>query len=606
MPFDAVTLAAVAAELNEKAVGGRIQGVFLPAPLAVGLEIYAQGETRYLFVSAHPQHARVHLSESKLTRGTEDVTPLLLLLRKYVRDGRLLTVQQPPLERVLSLIISKADVFDKGMPEGDSTPPLITTVTLIIEIMGRYSNIILVDDSGLVLEAIKHVSADINRYRVTLPRHPYAPPPPQSKADPRTAGAADMARTLAQADDQPAWQTLMRSYLAVSPLLAREAVFRAAGDAGAAASQVAPDAIAAALSSLLAPPGGRWSPTLAREKDDILEFAPYVLTQFGARTFPAESISVAIHAYYAQETVATEYAGLKQDVQKALNTQRGRVQRRKESLEKQQQAGKQAESLRTKGEMLLACATQITPRQREAVIEMAPGEAALRIALNELLSPVENAQEYFRRYAQARDAARSVPPLLAQAALDLAYLDQLQLDLELAGAHGEVREVQQALADAATQRAEARERTQDREGKEGRERKGNKRGKENKEGKPKPPARQAFLTLTSDDGMEIVVGRNARQNDYVTFELASALDMWLHARGVAGSHVIIRCGARPVSQKTLTQAAALAAAYSAGRGAASVVVAYTQRRNVHRARGGGPGLVTCLNEKTLHVAPAPR
>jgi len=114
MPFDALTMAAVADELKEKAVGGRIQGVFLPAPLAIGLEIYAHHATHYLFASAHPQHARVHLTQGRLSRGSEDITPLLLLLRKYVRDGRLAAVEQPPLERVLSLIITKAGAFGKG------------------------------------------------------------------------------------------------------------------------------------------------------------------------------------------------------------------------------------------------------------------------------------------------------------------------------------------------------------------------------------------------------------------------------------------------------------------------------------------------------------
>lgn len=612
MPFDALTMAAVADELREKALGGRIQGVFLPAPLSIGLEIYAHHDTHYIFASAHPQHARVHLTQSKLSRGTEDVTPLLLLLRKYVRDGRLVAVEQPALERTLSLIITKADVFDKGqsdhragnslestvtpgspgLPEqdglrGDSGEEL-TRVTLVFEVMGRYSNIILVDDAGVVIEAVKHVSAEINRYRVTLPRHPYVLPPPQSKADPRALSPLALAPVLAAAGDQPAWQTLVRAYLGVSPLLAREAVFRATASTNATAANVSAQALAASLSALLsAQYTQQWSPSLARADSAILDFAPYPLTQFGAQSYPVESMCAAIHAYYEQETVASDYAGLKTEMQKALDVQRGRVVRRKESLETQQEVGTKAEDLRIKGEMLLASATQITRGQKEAFVDMLPGEPPLHIALNPLLTPVENAQDYFKRYAQARDAARSVPALLQDVALDLAYLDQLQLDLDLARIGAEVREVQRALAYMGKEAVEPT--VQERNSKQ----------RPRKEKAKLPP-----LTYRSDDGMEIVVGRNARQNDYVTFELASSLDLWLHARGVAGSHVIVRSGPRTVLPSTLEKAAALAAAHSAARASNSVAVDYVQRRNVHRARGGNPGLVTCLNEKTISVRPA--
>jgi len=594
MPFDALTIAALADELRQKVVGGRIQGCFLPAPLAIGLEVYAHGETHFLFASAHPQHARVHLAAGKLARGTDDVTPLLLLLRKYVRDGRLVGIEQPPLERTLSLIITKADVFDKARPaepeQSAGGPPELTTTTLIIEIMGRYSNIILVDEHGTVLEAVKHVSSEINRYRVTLPRHPYVLPPPQDKADPRGMGAATLARTLAAAPDQPAWQTLMRAFRGVSPLVGREAVFRAAGSADAAGRAVSPDALAGSLATLVtAPSMHAWAPCLVRQDDSIIEFAPYQLTQFGAAAEPIDSISAAVHAYYAQETVASDYAGLKQDVQKALDARRARLQRRKESLEQQQQAGAKAETMRRNGEMLLAYAAQVRPGESIAILETTPGEPPLRIAIEPRLTAVQNAQAYFERYARARDGARAIPPLLAAVALELAYLDQLQLDLDLARTAADARDVRQALADLDAAHAEPAPTG----------------GKPKKlKGDTAPAARRTSpLAYTSQDGMEIIVGRNARHNDYVTFELARPSDLWLHARGVAGSHVIVRSGTRPVSAATLSQAATLAAANSAARASASVPVDYTQRRNVRRARGGGPGMVTYVNEKTIHVRP---
>lgn len=601
MPFDALTMTAVADELRQKSVGGRIQGVFLPAPLAIGLEIYAHHATQYLFISAHPQHARLHLMQDRLSRGMEEVTPLLLLLRKYVRDGRLAAVEQPALERTLSLIITKADVFGKGRHESEDdgeTPTAtseassaaheleLTTVSLVVEVMGRYSNIILVDENGVVLEAVKHVTSAINRYRQTLPHHPYIAPPPQSKADPRGLSAAAFERAFAAAGEQPAWQTLVRSYLGVSPLLAREAVFRAAGSADAPPAGLQPDALATALGDLLAGHSThQWSPTLASEGDALIDFAPYELRQFGAAMTHVESISAAVQQYFAQETVASDYAGLKQHAQKLLDTMRDRLTRRRESLQEQEAIGAQAEALRVKGEMLLSFANQIAPRRQAVELSYAPGEPATHIELDPQMSVVENAQNYFKRYAQARDAARAIPALLEEARLDLAYLEQLQHDLAMAATSADVRETQRALEEMAQpKKPEIQE----------------------KGGKQRPQkggARQAPLTVISDDGIEIIVGRNARQNDSVTFQMAAPGDVWLHARGVPGSHVIVRSAGRAAPQRTLEQAAALAAAHSAAHESTSVAVDYTERRFVRRSRGG-PGMVTYTNEKTVHARPA--
>ena len=461
----------------------------------------------------------------------------------------------------------------------------ITTVTLIIEVMGRYSNIVLVDGNGVVMEAVKHISAEINRYRVTLPRHPYVLPPSQDKADPRAVSAMSLAHLLTRGGDRPTWQMLVQAYRGISPLLAREMVFRVTGTTDAPCAQTAAEPLADTMAALLAlPHTHQWSPSFARENDAILDFAPYHLMQFGERTVPAPTISSAIQAYYEQETVASDYAGLKREVQKALNAQRDRVMRRKQSLQQQQAIGEEAESLRTKGELLLAYATQINPRQKEVHLAVSPDQPPLRITLDPQLSVIENAQAYFKRYAQARDAARLIPLLLAQAEADLAYLDQLELDLALAKTADEMREVRRALAELGVEGTEVTA----------------KQRRPGKAGKLSPP-----LTFTSADGMEIVVGRNAHQNDHVTFELAAPSDLWLHARGVAGSHVIVRSSGRPVSRQTIEQAAALAAAYSAARNSTSIAVDYTERRNVRRMKGGGPGLVTYSGEKTIHVRPAP-
>ncbi len=577
MSFDALTMAAVADELRETIVGGRVQGVFLPAPLAIGLEVYAHRTVRYLFASAHPQHARVHLTPGKLTRGTEQVTPLLLLMRKYVRDGRLVAIEQPCLERTLTLIITKAAPVDKG----DSQP--FSTTRLIIEVMGRYSNIVLVDDDGMVMEAVKHITPDVNRYRVVLPRHAYVPPPPQSKEDPGGCSPAAIGKVLYASAQERGWQVLVRSYMGVSPLLAREAVFRAAGSAEAIAADIPHEPLAAALGELLSGlHSHRWLPCFAATENEVLAFAPYVLTQFGKRARATDSISSAIHTYYAAETVASDYQGLKRELQKKLEELRARIQRRKESLDAQQAAAAQANDLRTKGQLILAHASLVTPGQSELLVEAQPTQEPIRIILDPRLSAVENAQSYFRRYQQARDALRSLPPLLEEASLQLAYLDQLALDLEVASTAPELAEVRQEVEEAA----------------------GRHRQTESQRTRPSPPrGRLPPLRYTSSDGFQIVVGRNARQNDYVTFDLASPADVWLHARDVPGSHVIIRAAGRGLTPQALQEAAQLAAYHSAARQASTVLVDYTLRRFVRRARSGAAGQVTYVKEQTVSVRP---
>jgi predicted ribosome quality control (RQC) complex YloA/Tae2 family protein len=189
---------------------------------------------------------------------------------------------------------------------------------------------------------------------------------------------------------------------------------------------------------------------------------------------------------------------------------------------------------------------------------------------------VENAQRYFKDYRKAKDGAEEIPALLAQVEWELRYLDQLEADLEMASTQPEVQEVRRALGEAGYLKGEKRRR--------------------------RPPRSQP-LTFRSPDGLTILVGKNSRQNEEVTFRRASAGDLWLHARGVPGAHVIIKSGGQEVPEATLHQAAGLAAYYSQDRGATQVAVDYTQRRHVRRVRGARPGLVTYDHEQTLHVTP---
>jgi predicted ribosome quality control (RQC) complex YloA/Tae2 family protein len=563
MHFDALTMAAVADDLQEKILGGRVQKVLLPAPLSLGLEIYAHRERHYLLASAQAQAARVHLAGTKLRRGVETATPLLLLLRKYAQGAHVDRLDQPPFERVLHVGL---DHHEHGC------------TTLVIEVMGRYSNIVLVDAGGIVMECVKRVGPEMSRYRTVLPGQPYRPPPPQEKLAPSDLTELRLRHIVeALPPDVPLWQGLVRGLRGISPLLAQEMAFRATGRADAPAGEVEKmSPLLAALDDLLSPlESGHWQPSVVREEGEIAVFAPYPLTHRQGHE-PLASISQAVEGYHAAGVGEERYGFLRQSLRQAIGRGRERQQKKRRALERSLVAREEVETLRQKGELILAYATQIAPGQTEVVVELEPGQPSLTIELDPRSSPVENAQQYFKDYRKARAAADEVPALLDQVELELRYLDQLEADLELASTQPEIQEVRRALGEAGYMKGEKRQR--------------------------KPPRSQP-LTLRSLDGLTILVGKNSRQNEEVTFRRASAGDLWLHARGVPGAHVIIRSGGQEVPEATLHQAAELAAYYSQAREATRVAVDYTQRRHVRRIKGARPGLVTYDHEQSIHVIP---
>ena len=281
MVFDALCMACVADELRRQILGGRIQRVLIPDKLSVGIEIYSQHQRHYLLASAHAELGRVLLSSEKLRRGEGKPTGLLLLLRKYVRGAHLSAIEQPPFERILRL------EFDH--PEWGGSE-------LFLEVMGRYSNIILVDASGRVLDSAKRVSEQMSRNRPILPGRPYTPPPPQAKLPPSDLTEHRLREILsAHEPDVQVWRALVAGLRGISPLLAREISFRALGQPRATVAQVERltpllDTIAALMAPLAE---GYWQPTIIKEGDHPAAYAPYPLTHRGEPQ-PAESMSQAI------------------------------------------------------------------------------------------------------------------------------------------------------------------------------------------------------------------------------------------------------------------------------------------------------------------------
>ncbi|MDE0140695.1 MAG: NFACT RNA binding domain-containing protein [Caldilineaceae bacterium] len=613
MHFDALTLAAVADELKETVTGGRVQQIVLPDSRSVALEVYAHRERRYLLLSAHPQASRVHLLEHKPRRGVSKETPLLLLLRKYVRSARLESVELPvPFERVLFLRFHH--------PKHDAT-------TLAVEPIGQLGNLILMNADGRILDALVRVPAGENAQRVLLPRRVYQLPPPQDRLPPY--GGSE--ERLGQAGQSPVdgassaqtpvlWRSLINRFAGVSPTLAREATWRATGDAGAALTEQAFTDGNRALGELWsAAATGEWTPGIAvDEEEGVAAFAPYEL-HFCGEFVKMDSMSAAAAAFYAEQerdssSSRDEYAGVRGGVAALVRQAQARVESQLRALDADEPAPGEPERVRAQAEWLLALSSQISyansPGARDgfslqdgmAAVEPAPngqmqlvifsadadfgqpgdkkpGEEGgdLVVPLDPKRTPVEQAERMFDRAAKMERAAHIIPRRRASLEADRAYLQQLESDLSLALDQPEIVAVREALREAGylRQRRDRREKT--------------------------PGDRSRPLRYLSPEGFPILVGRNARQNELVTFNAAGRDDLWLHVRDGPGAHVVIRCGGQPVPELTLNVAARLAAWHSGQRGNGGVGVVVTPRRFVTRMAGGRPGQVHYRGEETISV-----
>jgi predicted ribosome quality control (RQC) complex YloA/Tae2 family protein len=306
-------------------------------------------------------------------------------------------------------------------------------------------------------------------------------------------------------------------------------------------------------------------------------FAPYPLTyRSDAQLEFVETISLAAERFYGERTLTANdpYAAARRHVAASIDRAAKALRRRQDAMQRELRTPEEIDRLRASGEWILALATQITPRQ--SVLHLPPEVTFAEIVLDPALPPAANAAAYFKRYRKAKRALEMNRDRVAAVAAELAYIDQLAADLALAADRGEIDAVRLALAEAGYGR--------------------------------QPPQTGATKTkgprrIDSREGYAILVGRNSRQNEQITFETAGPDDLWLHARGLPGAHVLIRCAGRPVGEDTLQLAAGLAAYYSKGRAEAAVDVQVVERRRLRRAPGGRPGMVLVDGERVVRAKP---
>lgn len=584
---------------------GRIQRLGMVDALTIGLEVYSRRKRWHLLASADSENPRIHLVSGMPSTDPNLITPFSQLARKYVRGAFITDISQPPLERIIKLSIAKrtgpadenlSDETTDEEPDNDETDiwgdENVTRLDLYIEIMGRHSNIMMVDEDGLVRESVKRVTPSMSRVRPILPKRVYELPPPPDKPDPRQATSATMEQVIANAKaGDTLTNVLVRGFRSVSPQIGREVSFRVTESAQTKMREVgaesAPD-LSRTLRALYQPMlTAAWNPK-AYERDDLpIGYGALPMQHLAAEAeeIDVESISRAIEV--AQVATGTETpkdhaqrrAQLVENIDRALQS----VNTRLHSLQQQHERSKDTERLRRWGDTIYAYLWQIQPGDTELVAESEVGEET--IPLDPDLDPKEVAAKYFDEYRKSQKAGEQLPARIEEAESEIAYLNQLRW---LAGEA-------EGFAAIESIRYEFEEHAPGRLGVDPRANKGHQASKKQANRKVSP--------LTDDDGNLYYIGKSGRENEQVTFEIAHADDWWLHARGVPGSHVILRTrvpGDEPDTE-VVERAASLAAWYSQSRDSGSVDVDVTQRRHVRKIKGAGPGMVTYRNEYTILV-----
>ncbi|MEZ4532493.1 MAG: NFACT RNA binding domain-containing protein [Thermomicrobiales bacterium] len=588
--YDILTTAAVIDELSGSLPGGRIQRVGLRNAQSIALEVYRDRRRQHVVATIGDPEPAFYRSVDPFAVDPGLVTPFSLLLRKYVRGATLLDIDQPPLERIVRLKMAKrfwAHHRGDDEPDGDGAvddaeenlPSEVIETTLVIELMGRRSNVILVDANGRVMDSLKRVTPRMSRVRPIWPSASYVLPPAWHGLDPRAATPGAIRLLLdAVPRDASLQKTLVDGVQGFSPAMASEAVWRAAGAQDAQVGQCNPTPLADAIQAIVAPlRTNSWQPCLYHDGDgSLIGYAaiPFLsLQQEGTETH-VDSISAVVDAWQKTElSIGGRHDGRRNRLLARIAERRSAVNGRVRSVEKQQASVAEADRYRRWGEAIYANLWELVPGQSELEVD---GE---RIPLDPLRQAKDAAADYFERYRRMQRGSGEVEEQLEDARTELAYLDQIETMALLASSFEEIEGVVaewQAYAGVESGKPERR-RKQD-------------------------PDR---VRPTQDhEGNLIYVGRSGPQNDRVTFDIAGPDDWWLHARGVPGSHVVVRGNGREPSNEALERAAAVAAYYSKSRTSGKVEVDIARRRDVRKIKGAGPGMVTYRNERTVLVSPA--
>ena len=567
MPMDGLTVGFAARELNRMLQGGRVDKITQPEHDTVVMVIRADGENRRLLLCASPNNARCHLTNESYSNPLEPPA-LCMLMRKQLSGARVTSVRQVEGDRVIHVDLDAVNEM------GDHVLRRI-----VLEIMGRHSNLMLLDENNRILEAARHVSPDMSRVRQVQPGMTYLPPPAQGRLDPETLTADDLSARL-QGNEQGNFARAVADQITgLSRPAAEELAFRILPP-GEEWPQNLPVACAR-LADLLRRLPDMADPRLLTDETgaalDVFAF-PYLSRDLQHQK-PFPTLSEALDACFSSRDARDR---LNQRSASMLRMLKGQIERCEKKLAMQEEELASAERMdeyRRMGEALNANLYQLKKGMTEAVLPdwSDPDGGTITVPLDQRLTPGQNAQKYFKKYQKARSARETAAIQRDKTLEELDYLEGMLLDLDKCAGESDLEDIRQELVRTGYMKRVTNRRQQ-------------------RQLPKSEPAR-----FVSSDGIDILVGKNAAQNDRLTLS-AKPDEMWLHAKDMPGSHVIIRAEG-DIPQETMKQAALLAAWFSKGQHSSMVPVDYTRRRYVKKPSGAAPGKVIYTHHKTAYITP---
>jgi len=576
MAFSGIVLASVMQELKSKIIEGRIEKIYQPEKFEINFLVHRNNIYR-LLISAHPVYSRIHLTEGEKENPLSPPT-FCMLLRKHLSGGRILKIEQEGLDRILRLTVRTRDEFD-----------LIEEKILLVEIMGKHSNIILLDEDEVILGSIKTVTEAVSRHRTVIPGKPYNPPPYGEKinlTDSKIISPDELRKTLISKPEQKISKALISIFNGLDPLLAEEIAFRAALDPQSTTEKIITEEInrlATVLQTISETiKSGNWHPEILTDKNkNFKDFTCLELKSYpDTLRIGYNKINEMLDDFFCTKIHQQKYKQLRQSLLQLVNDELKKVKQKRKGLAKKLKKAEKCEELQLWGELLTSQLYLAKKGQDKVnlINYYHPEQKQITVSLDPRLSPGENAQKFFKRYRKLKKSLPLAKKELKKSLQELNYLEGLKYNLE-SGSWEDIRDIKEELL------------------REGYLKKSHKKQKKH-EMKTKEVASKPLKFLSSD-GYEIFVGKNNQQNDYLTLKAASKEDLWLHVKDIPGSHVVVKGENIPV--ETLKEAALLAAYYSKGSNSSNVPVDYTKIKHVKKPRQAKPGMVTYDQHKTLYV-----
>ena len=569
MPLDGITLNSVVQELSNTVVGGRVDKTTQPERDEIIIAIRSRGQNHKLLFTASANSPRVHLTQMSKASPPQAFM-FCMLLRKHLTGGRIVKIIQPDFDRIVEMHVESLNEM------GD-----LSVKRLIIEIMGKHSNIMLVSAEGTIMGAIRHVTRELSSVREILPGRGYERPPSQGKRPPVPIDE-NYFYSIFLAQGKRVQQVIYQSYNGISPIMGSEICLRAG---------VPPDTFCETVTEekqkrILSAFTGLYEDVCAgRFEYHIYEgpkrdFSATFLSLYPEKSEPFDSPSKMIELYYTRQDVHYRLAQKTQDLRKLVQNHLERCRRKEQAHQLDMQATEGREKLKKYGELITAYIYAVPSKADRAMVpDFYSDGAEIEIPLDPTLSPAENAQRYFKKYNKAKRAAAALQEQMAANAEDLAYLDSVLTAIENAADESDITEIRTELAEVGFLK------------------------KRPQQGKKSGNKKSSPLRYRSTDGFDIYVGKNNTQNDLLTLRFAAPSDIWLHTKEIAGSHVIIRGGGREISDQAILEGAMLAAYHSKGRQGSQVPVDFCPRKNVRKPKGAKPGFVIYDFYNTVYVTP---